>query len=936
MSSFVCLNPHCSGRRRRFVSEKSFGMHLQKSTSCWHFFRARMSAGTSSTIDTKCLIVPCLTNSAAEDANAIFVSSQRAVPLRCDFVNDNFSSSGSISYPIDDGSVYHVPCAPNVPHQSPSVPPQPVYFPFSTNQKWTVALLKLLNDMNAPDYAFKAILTWARAAIADGFSFQPEGGNTHRRNVDRLYSMMNNATQLLPSVRRVDVPHGPPCDVITFDFVPQLLQLLQNRTIMTQENLLIDVQDPLRPYTSPEGVRGEALSGQVYQDAYQRLVTNPQRQLFVPIIQWIDRTSVTGNDRFSLKPYMFTPAIFAEPFRRTIPAWGYHGFLPKPKTSSAQNQTFKLGDNIRNYHAQLQIVLSSFRTSSSRLRNVQLPLGPTGSIHVDIVTCILFVIQDMQEGDALCGRYGPHTPQVQRHCRSCNVSYADLDSPYFACRYLFAEPMAMIAASDDKAICVRWSQHAVYNAFQDVVLADHVQGIFGATPVETMHAFRKGLIEHVTFLVLENVPASRKAALDNLAIQFHQRHRQTYRRRYPATDFSRGVTNLTKVTARERLGLVFLFVILSQYDEGWDILDDTFARRSIATVKNIVEVFEALLCFDAWLMQDTFWDRSNSTNAIQSARSSIEALLKMCKNNIPAMKENCWKFPKFHELLHIVDDIERFGAPRNFNAERPESLLIYAAKRPGRRAQKRHAGIAYELQSAQRLADSHIINMVHTRIWSDNDDLDDSSDSDEANDDADTNDDDDTTESTILQTSGHATFATVTCVSCSSAPQLVWHSCTDLQRMRLPTALLKFLTEHFGLNVCIATEYVRHLYTFRCHPAYQSGGAVYDWMNVQFNDNSICPCRLAAVVVLDDNPNNSERFALVVQAAIKRSHIDSVLFTEWSWSSTYITISPNAIDSPCFVISIKDDDSKVLVTKPYDEWPAQFTTLRHYPSQNAT
>jgi hypothetical protein len=116
-----------------------------------------------------------------------------------------------------------------------------------------------------------------------------------------------------------------------------------------------------------------------------------------------------------------------------------------------------------------------------------------------------------------------------------------------------------IAASDDKALRVRWSQHAVHNAFQDVVLADHVQGIFGATPVETVHAFRKGLIEHVTFLVLENVPASRKAALDNLAIQFHQQHRQTYRRRYPATDFSRGVTNLTKVTARKTPWIGFPF-----------------------------------------------------------------------------------------------------------------------------------------------------------------------------------------------------------------------------------------------------------------------------------------------------------------------------------------------------------------------------------------
>ena len=157
--------------------------------------------------------------------------------------------------------------------------------------------------MNAPDYAFHAILTWARAAIANGFSFQPEGGLTRRRNVERrLYAMMNNATHLLPTVRTVAAPHGPSCDVITFDFVPQLLKLLQNQTIMTQDNLLIDVHNPLLPYKSPDGVWSEALSGQVYQDVYRCLVTNPQHQLFVPTIQWIDRTSVTGNDRFSLNP----------------------------------------------------------------------------------------------------------------------------------------------------------------------------------------------------------------------------------------------------------------------------------------------------------------------------------------------------------------------------------------------------------------------------------------------------------------------------------------------------------------------------------------------------------------------------------------------------------------------------------------------------------
>jgi hypothetical protein len=56
------------------------------------------------------------------------------------------------------------------------------------------------------------------------------------------------------------------------------------------------------------------------------------------------------------------------------------------------------GDNIRNYHAQLSQVLHRFRTAESRLRGVALPMGPTGVIIVDIVPCILYVLQDMQEG----------------------------------------------------------------------------------------------------------------------------------------------------------------------------------------------------------------------------------------------------------------------------------------------------------------------------------------------------------------------------------------------------------------------------------------------------------------------------------------------------------------------------------------------------------
>jgi hypothetical protein len=69
------------------------------------------------------------------------------------------------------------------------------------------------------------------------------------------------------------------------------------------------------------------------------------------------------------------------------------------------------------------------------------------------------------------------------------------------------------------------------------------------------------------------------------------------------------------------------------------------------------------------------------------------------------------------DLLHIVDDMSRFGSPVNFCAQRPESLLIPATKHPGRQAQKRIEGSAYELQATQRLMYSFMIDTIHTRIW---------------------------------------------------------------------------------------------------------------------------------------------------------------------------------------------------------------------------
>jgi hypothetical protein len=137
-------------------------------------------------------------------------------------------------------------------------------------------------------------------------------------------------------------------------------------------------------------------------------------------------------------------------------------------------------------------------------------------------------------------------------------------------------------------------------------------------------------------------------------------------------------------------------VIRFQYNEGWRIIQSCLYKRTNNNkVPEVLQAFECLLCFDAWLIKSHYWDTSNPEHVPQETRStqaSIWKFMMMCKKSIPIDKDNVWKYPKFQELPHIVDAMSRFGSPLNFCSLGPESLLKDTAKHPRRRAQKHHEG----------------------------------------------------------------------------------------------------------------------------------------------------------------------------------------------------------------------------------------------------
>ena len=792
---------------------------------------------------------------------------------------------------------------------------------FTVEQQAMLELIKLLDNFNAPDYATEHIIKWARKAFLAGFTFQPKS-MSRNTNIKWMYQMVANADHFLPYPRTVTPHVGTPFEVICYDFVPQLLSVLQDTTLMQPDNLCIDPDSPCAMYRPTNGWLGECHSGTMYQDMYKRLIDNPDKQLLCPIIAYIDKTQLNEGSRFTLEPFLFTSSIFTEKARRSHKFWRLFGYVHDCVSSSAYKQsTLKPGDSLRIYHQQLQVLLETYATSATRLTDVTLPIGSTGSMVVDIICPLMYVICDNEEADKLANHYNCRTAGICKPSRCCNVPYNELDNPSYQCQYTMwhdVRNVALYGTNDERRSL---SVHHVHNAFDSIDIGDQHRGILGCLLPDTLHVLCKGPAERIMDLTFDNLTQRQKARLDDMAKMFHHTHQQTARKYYPSTDFSRGISQLTRLTANENIGAIFLLVILSHFEEGWQILQSAMTRNSqTANVKDVIELMEAMLCCHAWLKQDQLWPLHAQDEYAAYADASIRQLIHMLTTKMPRNTGNNWKIIKLHYMLHYVDAAKRYGAPRNWDAERPEHFHIHVAKQFGRRAHQCRA--TFERSTAQRLADAHVIDMLSNMIASHDDNDDDQS--------------DDMSHHASVATDNHVECRGTTCIVTRHDTlrhiSVVWYSNSDANMLKLPDGVAKFVLKSFNCHtVTIKTEIKYGDIIARCHPWYVDTAPRYDWIRVICNRNQLRPCKLLAVVPQHDN--DLDNTYLVVQCAKHRTGIKSTLFTEWEMDNQLMLVMPDQITSLCLVLLLDEDRKYPLIAEclDHDEWHKSFT---HYYDPN--
>jgi len=220
--------------------------------------------------------------------------------------------------------------------------------------------------------------------------------------------------------------------------------------------------------------------------------------------------------------------------------------------------------------------------------------------------------------------------------------------------------------------------------------------------------------------------SSEKYHLDTIVDEIVVPVRSSMKTDFPRCSFTHGITNLTLLTADERAGVAFVIALVAasrpganmlkkaakrikrarkrgqkvnaELDENGNVIVDgeddgggdseVIYADTLCEPENMLQMLEMLLAFHAWYKRGhPFSLKTNKEK--EEVMNAICIMMCQIKRYAPHQNRNGWHLQKFHDLLHIVQDIENFGSPNNVDAAPNENNLINLAKKTAWCAKKK-------------------------------------------------------------------------------------------------------------------------------------------------------------------------------------------------------------------------------------------------------
>ena len=778
-------------------------------------------------------------------------------------------------------------------------------------------LLKILDDINAPHYAYKSICEWGKEAYNSNYNFDPE--RTTRKAQIKHLEHKHKLSYCRPYTVPVTFPQdGLQIRMTKFDFISELFSLLNDtRLTGNMDKLDVNSDNPFTQYKPPDGHLGTFNSGAWYQNAWKYHCKRPHHWM-CPLIFGCDETLVGSHlGRASVTPLVFTLSIFSEEIRNTSRAWRPLGYVydmhqhGKAMNNENPNKICKMKpeEKCSRYHTILKIILQDLVhiQQEGGIKGVAVTLGNVQKQNITIKVPVGMILGDMQGGDKHCASIVGYSSNMARLCRACNVSGEESGDPLIQCKRMSMKKIKQYVINDDKAILKSISQNNVYCAWFDVDFGGCERGIFSAAmPIEALHAIEGGICKDVLNILFTNdLKDARCGGLDNIAKAMCSWEKQYYLtsgsvKSMPRLLFKDGITSLKQLASVHVVGIMLAIVVLALTDDGKAFFEASFLaeygnkssncrsmdkRGAIKRLNDMKYVFSMILSYWSWLKKDSYW-QCGDTKACKQAENAIRVMLQELIKLWPRNEGNGWFKPKIHEQLHVPHDINRNGSPRNSYGGPLEHNHL-DVKDQSKRTQMHRNTLDYQIGT--RHAESYIINHCSERMQPE------SEDEDEQKQSADTSFSGKSIRSShgilTLTRGGRGTMNYV----------FEWSNTTPISK-NFPSEVLKFIANSFysefhnqtychdTMNLKLFTDYRRDGIIFRAHPNYKKNGSWNDWAMFRYA--------------------KSDRDLATNKSYRERSHADEVYFGDNPETESEYHYAPGKL---CAFVEMPDETIKAVV-----------------------
>ena len=597
----------------------------------------------------------------------------------------------------------------------------------------SIDLFHLLRASNAPMTLFDRIISWSKNYhhMIQSSTKEASYDLLSRKSLINAMNKKLNYNELYchPKVTQLTLSSGRVTSIVTFSARDLILKVVNNKSLFKKENILLNVNNPFEVPNPNSTMFGEVNSGSWHEMAVQNECNTEKSELLMPWCFFIDGLKVDKFGKLTVEAVMASCLWYNRMTRNRSSAWSVLGFVEDQKLFRDYS-SYVRDDKAQDYHDMIAHIFSEFEEIQKKGGvRVVLDFGTNKTYDVVVKPVIQFIIGDCKGNDLLCGRKGGHSVKMKGLCRDCNIS-PDLGDDTcigmrLKCRLLTKDDIVGKSKEDLDAL----SFLHINNAFLKLSFGGCRRSIWGATPLEILHALQLGLCEYVAEGLECIFTQSCMDIISNTLVGIlSESKRQSERNMPELSAFKLGLMSVKSLKAKERFARVFcvylslsnsycINALVGKKKKSMEGEDHANSQRLTKDyLRGLKNVIEDTILFHQWFKEDEY-KRSDFEDGPNGEDCRAQQRIKHYLHNFKTYiirKGNGLKTPKFHQMLHLIDYIKRHGAPNNWDGSRPEHFGKVFVKDHAKMTNRQRDTLNFDI--SKRICETTIVDEI-SRVY---------------------------------------------------------------------------------------------------------------------------------------------------------------------------------------------------------------------------